>query len=71
MADKRRVYKGVLVKTFSTVLSTVIFIVSNAVFAQVPSQVVPGEYLIKFKLAAGGPSLARNKLSGKASLKGS
>lgn len=35
------------------------------------AQVVPGEYLIKFKASAGGTSVAQMKLSGKASLKGS
>lgn len=46
-------------------------LVSSTAFAQQQPKVVEGEYLIKFKVSAGGTAIAQTKLSGKASLKGS
>lgn len=42
---------------------------SSGAWAQQTPEVIPGEYLIKFKASAGGASLIQSKLSGKASLK--
>lgn len=47
-------------------------LVGSTALAQMrPSQVVEGEYLIKFKMSSGGPAIAQQKLSGKALFKGS
>ncbi len=44
---------------------------STAIAQMRPSQVVEGEYLIKFKVSSGGTAVAQQKLSGKASFKAS
>lgn len=46
-------------------------LVGGIALAQVQPRAVPGEYLIKFKASSGGPAVAQQKLSGKASLKAS
>lgn len=58
-------------KPIIRVLTITVSLVGSTVFAQEQSKVVPGEYLIKFKVSSGGPAIAQAKLSGKASLKGS
>lgn len=42
---------------------------AEGVWAQESPEVVPGEYLIKFKASSGGANLVQSKLQGKASLK--
>ena len=56
--------------TLHSLIFTVSMLAGSFAHAQ-EAQVVPGEYLIKFKASAGGTAVAQMKLSGKASLKGS
>lgn len=58
-------------KTFHRGLLISISVMSATALAQQQPRVVPGEYLIKFKVSSGGAAMAQMKLQGKASLKGS
>lgn len=59
-------------KPFIKGLFIISSLVGSAAIAQMrPSQAVDGEYIIKFKVSSGGAAIAQQKLSGKASFKGS